>query len=113
MIFSVGVSAFWGVTSGTPTFSGVVSPNQTLEQILGEGGESQWYTGTGTQDAGSALRARPVATNKLYGGVIYIKHNVIVARTTVALRDTIELFRLCEKFLLVPLQASLTCLGSP
>lgn len=44
MIFSVGVSAFWGVTSGTPTFSGVVSPNQTLEQILGEGGESQWYS---------------------------------------------------------------------
>lgn len=70
-------------------------------------------TGTGTQDAGSALRARPVATNKLYGGVIYIRHNVIVARSTVALRDTIELFRLCEKFLLVPLQASLTCLGSP
>ena len=43
VVFSVGVSAVWGVTSGTPTSSGVVSPNQTLEQILGEGGESQWY----------------------------------------------------------------------
>lgn len=70
-------------------------------------------TGTGTQDAGSALRARPVATNKLYGAVIYIKYNVIVVRTTAGLQDTIELFRLCEKFLLVPSQAALTCLGSP